>query len=246
MHFPDNVARNHATSSNGDSFPSSRATDGSNAAHGYTVRIETNPSNPSWWRVDLNDTVLIREVTIYFRTDYRPRRNGIKVYSTNSTDVPSGDNCYNVIGRSDGSWIPDVTRAPCSGMGRYILLYTTVHNDGDTSTSLPVLDFCEVDVDVCGPGTFGSDCDNYCHCDGDVCNYVSGVCPSGICMSGWGSDSCDTGCVQGVQYGAGCVGNCSARMCEGGSGTCPRETDRCEDGCQSGWEGMDCIHGMSV
>ncbi|XP_048256572.1 multiple epidermal growth factor-like domains protein 10 isoform X1 [Haliotis rufescens] len=339
MHFPDNVARTKVTSSSGEGpYPLSRATDGSTAAHSYDFCIDTAPSNPNWWRVDLNDTVLIREVTIYFRTDYKPRRNGIQVYVTNSTDAPSGQNCYNVTGGSDGSGIADVTRAPCSGTGRYILLYTTVHNAGDTSISLPELDFCEVEVDVCGPGTFGSDCDNYCHCDGEVCNYVSGICPSGMCMLGWFGNSCNitcltgeygrrcskrctdrmckdntsscnhatgeclggclagyqtpdctqecvdtygenctrscsvrhcrdtpqsvcdhvtgwckggcspgwkdvdctTGCVQDVEYCAGCTGNCSARMCEGGSGSCPLDTGLCSDGCQSGWTGEDC------
>ncbi|XP_048256571.1 receptor-type tyrosine-protein phosphatase alpha-like [Haliotis rufescens] len=336
-----NVARKKATSSSGEgNYPSSHATDGSTAS-GYLVCIETAPSNPNWWRVDLNDTVLIREVTIYFRLDYKPRRNGIQVYMTNFTDAPSGVNCYNVTGRSDGRDIADVTRAPCSGTGRYILLYTTVNNAGH---SLPILDFCEVEVDVCSPGTFGAECDNYCHCDGDVCNYVSSICPSGTCMSGWRGNSCNTtcpmgeygrscskrctdrmckdntsgcnhatgecsdgclagyqtpdctqkcvdtygenctrscsarhcrdtpqsvcdhvtgwckggcspgwkdvdcttGCVQDVEYGAGCTGNCSARMCEGGSGTCPRDTGLCSDGCQSRWTGDDCTQSVTV
>ncbi|XP_067679833.1 receptor-type tyrosine-protein phosphatase epsilon-like [Haliotis asinina] len=297
-------------------------------------------SSPNWWRVDLSGTVSIRDVTIYFRTDWKPRRNGIQVYVTNSTDTPSGDNCYNVTGRSDGNDIDDVTRAPCSGRGRYILLYTTVNNEVDMRITLPRLDFCEVEVDVCGPGTFGADCDNYCHCDSDVCNYVSGVCPGGTCMSGWMGNSCNitcptgqygrdctqscadrqckdntsscshdtgecsggclagyttpdctqecsnsygedcggnctdrhcsdasssecdhvtgwcdggcspvwkgvsciTGCVPDVEYGAGCIGNCSARMCEGGNVSCPQDSGRCENGCEPGWMGEDCVH----
>lgn len=76
-------------------------------------------------------------------TSDTPRRNGIQVYITNSTDTPSGDNCYNVTGSRDGHDIDDITRAPCSGRGRYILLYTTVSNEDNYQ---PILDFCEVDV----------------------------------------------------------------------------------------------------
>ncbi|XP_048256577.1 multiple epidermal growth factor-like domains protein 10 [Haliotis rufescens] len=51
-----NVAREKASSSSRDgNYPSSRATDGSTASW-YRVCIETAPSNPNWWRVDLNDT----------------------------------------------------------------------------------------------------------------------------------------------------------------------------------------------
>ncbi|XP_071116889.1 fucolectin-like [Haliotis cracherodii] len=171
MHFLENVARKKATSSSGDkNFPSSFAIYGNTDASTYQVCIDTVPSNPNWWRVDLNDTVLIREVTIYFRLDYRPRRNGIQVYVTNSTDTPSCDNCYNVTGESDGSGVADVTRAPCSGTGRYILLYPTVNNTDD---SLPLLDFCEVEVDVYSLGAFGSDSDNYCNCDTGTTSPVS-------------------------------------------------------------------------
>ncbi|XP_048256543.1 receptor-type tyrosine-protein phosphatase T-like isoform X2 [Haliotis rufescens] len=276
-----NIARKKATSSSGDNnFPSSKATDGNTDANSYLVCIDTAPSNPNWWRVDLNDTVLIREVTIYFRTDYTPRRNGIQVYLTNSIQVPSGLNCYNVTNRNDGMKISNVTHAPCHGRGRYLLLYTTV---------LPVMDFCEVEVDVCDPGTFGDDCDHYCHCKDGPCDYTTGDCPTQLCQPGWTGNSCATECsntygdgcsklcssrhcegtassacdhvrgacengckagwkdtdctqecVDDLEYGVGCLQNCSARMCQIGSGTCPRDTGRCIDGCQAGWRGEDC------
>ncbi|XP_048256544.1 receptor-type tyrosine-protein phosphatase epsilon-like isoform X3 [Haliotis rufescens] len=276
-----NIARKKATSSSGDNnFPSSKATDGNTDANSYLVCIDTAPSNPNWWRVDLNDTVLIREVTIYFRTDYTPRRNGIQVYLTNSIQVPSGLNCYNVTNRNDGMKISNVTHAPCHGRGRYLLLYTTV---------LPVMDFCEVEVDVCDPGTFGDDCDHYCHCKDGPCDYTTGDCPTQLCQPGWTGNSCatecsntygdgcsklcssrhcegtassacdhvrgacengckagwkDTDCTQecadGLEYGVGCLKNCSARFCQIGSSTCARDTGQCTDGCRGGWKGVDC------
>ncbi|XP_067679852.1 scavenger receptor class F member 1-like [Haliotis asinina] len=187
-----NVARGKPTSSSGDVFLSSRATDGNTAANGYGVCIQTNYSNPNWWRVDLNDTVLIRDVIIYFRTDFTPRRNGIQVYLTNTTDTtPStGLLCYTVTANASGTDIKDILSVPCHGRGRYVLLYTTTANEWGQQ---PILDFCEVEVDVCDPGTFGADCENYCHCKHGVCNYTTGGCPPGGCLAGWKRANCSVG-----------------------------------------------------
>ncbi|XP_046571742.1 receptor-type tyrosine-protein phosphatase alpha-like [Haliotis rubra] len=243
-----NVARGKPTSSSGDlNFPSSQATDGNTAAHKYDVCIDTKVSKPNWWRVDLNDTVLIREVTIYFRTDYTPRRNGIQVYLTNTTNTapPSGLLCYSVTGNIYGTDINDTISVPCHGRGRYVLLYTTTANDGDTQ---PKMDFCEVEVNACDPGTFGDDCENYCHCKDGVCNDITGVCPPGGCLAGWKGTNCDVECDDNVQYGPDCRGACSTRMCQGDGSTCPRDTGQCTDGCQAGWKGEDCttgcVHGV--
>ncbi|XP_067679838.1 multiple epidermal growth factor-like domains protein 11 isoform X2 [Haliotis asinina] len=232
-----NVARGKPTSSSGDVFPSSRATDGNIAAINWAVCIQTNYSNPSWWRVDLSDTVLIRDVTIYFRTDFTPRRNGIQVYLTNTTITPSGLLCYTVTGRADGFDINDIMSVPCHGRGRYVLLYTTTANDRDRQ---PTMDFCEVEVNVCGPGAFGADCENYCHCKHGVCNYITGICPPGGCLSGWKGTKCDVKCVDSVEYGHDCGGTCSARKCNAAGSPCPRDTGRCDGGCQLGWKGVDC------
>ncbi|XP_067679822.1 receptor-type tyrosine-protein phosphatase S-like isoform X2 [Haliotis asinina] len=235
-----NVARGKRTSSSGDQdFSSSQATNGNTAANSYDVCIDTKPSDPNWWRVDLNDTVLIRDVTIYFRTDFTPRRNGIRVYLTNTTDTtpPSGHLCYNVTGRGNGTDINDILSVPCHCRGRYVLLYTTTANEGDTQ---PKLDFCEVEVDVCDPGTFGADCENYCHCKHGVCNYITGICPPGGCLAGWKGTSCDVRCVDSVEYGPGCVKNCSFRMCKEAGSHCPRDIGQCDEGCQPGWKGVDC------
>ncbi|XP_046569026.1 multiple epidermal growth factor-like domains protein 10 isoform X6 [Haliotis rubra] len=233
-----NLARVKPTSSSGEGlYPSSQATDGNTAANSYAFCIETKGSNPNWWRVDLNDTVLIRDVTIYFRTDYTPRRNGIQVYLTNTTTIPSGLLCYTVTGRVDGPDINNTTSFPCHGRGRYVLLYTTTANNRDTQ---PIMDFCEVEVNACDPGTFGADCENYCHCKDGVCNDITGVCPPGGCLAGWKGTNCDVACVQGVEYGVRCLKTCSTRMCQGDGSTCSRDTGRCDGGCQAGWEGEDC------
>ncbi|XP_046560687.1 multiple epidermal growth factor-like domains protein 10 [Haliotis rubra] len=101
------------------------------------------------------------------------------------------------------------------------------------------MDFCEVEVNVCGPGTFGADCDNYCHCDGDVCNYITGVCPSGVCLPGWHQETCHTECNAG-SYGANCAETCSSRNCKGDNSSCDLMAGECAEGCKTGWYGTDC------
>ncbi|XP_067678553.1 uncharacterized protein [Haliotis asinina] len=231
-----NVARGKPTSSSGDGdYPSSLATDGITAAISYTVCIETKGSNPNWWRVDLSDTVLIRDVTIYFRTDYTPRRNGIQVYLTNTTITPSGLLCYTVTANTSGTDINDILSVPCHGRGRYVLLYTTTANERGKQ---PILDFCEVEVDVCDPGTFGADCENYCHCKHGVCNYTTGVCPPSGCLAGWKGANCDVKCSN--TYGDGCNKSCSSRHCDTSSSACDHVTGACDHGCSAGWKDVDC------
>ncbi|XP_046344848.2 multiple epidermal growth factor-like domains protein 10 [Haliotis rufescens] len=191
----------------------------------------------AWWRVDLSEMTQIHDVTIYLRTDHKVRRNGIQIY-TAETDAspPAGDHCYNLTGKEDGTDIPDVLNVTCSGNGRYLVLYTTVKHSGDT---VPILDFCEVQVDVCSPGTFGSDCDTYCHCDGEVCDYVSGICPSGYCLPGWKQDKCDTECIP-AYYGLNCNKKCSDRNCKTDNSSCDHVTGECVGGCLTGLNGTDC------
>ncbi|XP_067678531.1 uncharacterized protein [Haliotis asinina] len=235
----ENIALNRTTSASSIYMASSRAVDGGKGGilsggscfhSAYTdFRITS-----AWWRVDLGQETLVHDVSIYFRTDYIVRRSGIQIYIADTDGSPTdGINCYTVSGTD----IPDVLNATCTGEGRYLVLYTTVKSTGD---SVPIMDFCEVEVEVCARGTFGADCDNYCHCDGDVCNYVTGVCPSGTCLPGWRTDRCDTACVQGTEYGVGCLKTCSSRMCHGDASTCPQDTGRCTEGCQAGWKGEDC------
>ncbi|XP_071117066.1 receptor-type tyrosine-protein phosphatase epsilon-like [Haliotis cracherodii] len=168
------------------------------------------------------------------------RRNGIQIYIADTTSSPTdGVNCYTVTGNRDGTDIPDVLKVTCSGEGRYLVLYTTTVNNEINNVVVPVMDFCEVEVDVCGPGTFGADCNNYCHCDGAVCDYMSGVCPSGICLPGWQPSKCDTACAL-ENYGRNCYQTCSDRNCKGDNSSCDSATGQCVGGCKTGWNGTDC------
>ncbi|XP_046560691.1 multiple epidermal growth factor-like domains protein 11, partial [Haliotis rubra] len=255
----ENIALNKNTSASSVFQPSSNAVDGDTRGI-YLGRscfhsAYNRPTITSaWWRVDLGQKTLMHDVIIYFRTDrgFEFRRNGIQIYIADTAASPTdGVNCYNVTGNRDGTDIPDVLNVTCSDEGRYLVLYTTtVNND---TVDVPVMDFCEVDVNVCGPGTFGADCDNYCHCDGDVCNYVTGVCPSRVCLPGWQTQTCDTACGPGT-FGANCSNSChcDGETCDHLTGVCPSgvclpgwQTETCDTVCESSSYGTNCTQSCS-
>ncbi|XP_067678434.1 multiple epidermal growth factor-like domains protein 10 [Haliotis asinina] len=248
-----NVAFHRTTSASSVYMASSRAVDGDTRGNLYDgscfhSAAYTDPNITSaWWRVDLEQHTLVHDVIIYFRTDYQYRRNGIQIYIADTAASPTdGVNCYNVTGNINGTDIPDVLSVTCSGKGRYLVLYTTtVNND---NVNVPIMDFCEVEVHVCGPGTFGADCDNYCFCEGDVCNYVTGVCPSGVCLPGWQTQTCYIACDPGT-FGTNCSNSCHCvgETCDHVTGVCPSgvctpgwQTETCDTACDPGTFGTNC------
>ncbi|XP_048256564.1 multiple epidermal growth factor-like domains protein 10 isoform X2 [Haliotis rufescens] len=239
-----NKALNKPTSASTAYLPAARAVNGDRGDAKYQLGFHSGfydrTITYAWWRVDLGERTPIHDVTIYFRKDFKVRRNGIQIYIADTDASPTdGVNCYNVTGNRDGTDIPDVLNVTCSGEGQYLVLYTnTINNEG---YDVPIMDFYEVEVDVCSPGTFGADCANYCNCDGDVCDYVSGVCPGGVCLPGWATETCDTVCDLGY-YGANCSNDCLNRNCKGDNSSCDRETGECVGGCSAGWDGTDCTH----
>ncbi|XP_046374250.2 multiple epidermal growth factor-like domains protein 10 [Haliotis rufescens] len=241
-----NKALNKPTSASTAFRPPNNAVNGNTRAD-YSLLCFHSAFNDNfitsvWWRVDLGERTAIHDVTIYFRKDLRVRRNGIRIYIADTDASPTdGVNCYYVTGNRHGTDIPDVLRVSCPGKGRYLVLYTaTVNNEPDGYT-MPIMDFCEVEVDVCSPGTFGANCDKYCHCVEEVCDHVSGVCPGGVCRPGWATETCETVCYDG-QYGANCSNSCQKRNCKGDNSSCNHVTGECIGGCGVGWNGADCSH----
>ncbi|XP_071115963.1 uncharacterized protein [Haliotis cracherodii] len=141
-----------------------------------------NDSSP-WWQVDLAEEVFSPEVTVYFRSDYTLRRNGVKI-SLSPSNSTSAAVCHTVTGQADGSDIPTVYTIRCYDRGRYLTLST--HTDNGDGI---VLDFGEVEVHGCSAMTYGSGCNIDCHCNGTTCGPVTGACPSG-CQAGWTTESC--------------------------------------------------------
>ncbi|XP_071118633.1 receptor-type tyrosine-protein phosphatase alpha-like [Haliotis cracherodii] len=219
------------------------AVDGNTTAYSETFSIHTKADEPTaWWKVDLQTQVQSAQVTIYFRTDYEKRRNGLQLYTsvTNSSEPKEGRLCHTVTGRPDGIDIPDVLNVTCPGIWRYLTVYTNTSNDGQGA----VLDFAEVEVWSCDSGRYGEGCSKYCRnrrckTQSATCNHMTGVCPDG-CESGYKGDDCMQSCDSG-RYGEGCSKYCRNRRCKTQSATCNHTTGVCPDGCESGYKGDDCM-----
>ncbi|XP_041379675.1 multiple epidermal growth factor-like domains protein 10, partial [Gigantopelta aegis] len=211
--------------------------------------ILTNTNQPfTWWEVDLQKYYYVSQVWIYFRTDYAVRRNGIHVYTSNSSrQGNAGYDCGQVTGQPDGSDINDVTRITCNNVARYVTVYQATNNGNATA-----MDFCEVEVYACELGVkYGSTCDKVCnsrHCavQSSSCNVQTGDCGTGRCQQGWTGVDCTTACKLGDNYGANCNRNCRYRHCVSQAAPCTTDTGDCgNEGCEPGWTGVDCTQPCS-
>ncbi|XP_071119466.1 multiple epidermal growth factor-like domains protein 6 [Haliotis cracherodii] len=221
-----------------------KAVDGVTTAVNETFLIHTKVGEPTaWWKVDLQTQVQSAQVTIYFRRDFKKRRNGIQLYTsvTNSNETKEGSLCHTVTGSPDGTDIPDVLNVTCPGTWRYLTVYTETSNDRQGA----VLDFAEVEVWTCGTGSYGEGCtkncwSRRCKIQSATCNPVTGMCPDG-CASGFMGGDCLQTCISGETYGDNCTKYCASRHCLYTSDSCPPDTGACSSaGCQQGWAGPDC------
>ncbi|XP_071118632.1 uncharacterized protein [Haliotis cracherodii] len=225
----------------GDNLPASKAVDGVTTANSFSYSAHTEANErTAWWKVDLQKEVQSAQVTIYFRTDYKIRRNGVQLYTsaTNSSDPKEGSLCHAVTGRPDGTDIPDILNVTCLGTWRYLTVYTETDNDKAGA----VLDFVEVQVWTCTSGYYGSNCDQSCaalHCKTDSSCDIQGQCVGG-CAAGYQGTDCIQACGSGM-FGEGCSKSCSNRRCKTPTDTCNHVTGLCPDGCASGSMGDDCL-----
>ncbi|XP_048256435.1 multiple epidermal growth factor-like domains protein 10 isoform X2 [Haliotis rufescens] len=217
-----------------------RAVDGVTTANGEDYSIHTKgDESTAWWKLDLQTQVQSAQVTIYFRTDFKARRNGLQLYAsvTNSSEPKEGSLCHTVTGSPDGTDIPDVLEVTCPGTWRYLTVYTETSNDGQGA----VLDFAEVEVWTCTSGYYGSNCEQ--RCDARQCKMTSscdvqGQCVGG-CAAGYQGTDCIQACTSGM-YGPNCARECSSRHCKTRPSSCDRVIGRCPDGCEDGWTEIDC------
>ncbi|XP_046554311.1 multiple epidermal growth factor-like domains protein 11 [Haliotis rubra] len=209
----------------------------------YSAHTSESQAN-AWWKVDLQLQVQSPVVSIYFRTDYKKRRNGLQLYTsgTNSSDPKEGDICDTVRGRADGTDIPDVLNVTCPGTWRYLTVYTETDNDEYGA----ILDFAEVQVWVpraCDLEHYGVNCGQSCdtrHCKMDSsCDVTLGQCVGG-CAAGYQGTDCTQACGTSI-YGEECSKSCSSRHCQTPSNTCDHVTGRCPNGCMPGYTGDDCL-----
>ncbi|CAH1772950.1 unnamed protein product [Owenia fusiformis] len=97
--------------------------------------------------------------------------------------------------------------------------------------SKTILSLCEVKINVCEKGYFGSTCASRCHCkdSSEHCDKWTGVCTSG-CAAGWKGTGCDQACDAGT-FGSGCDKTCHCKN----NDVCDKATGECSNGCGAGW-----------
>ncbi|XP_071117101.1 uncharacterized protein [Haliotis cracherodii] len=181
----------------------------------YSIHTKADEST-AWWKVDLETYVQAARVTIYFRTDYKARRNGLQIYTsgTNSSDPKEGSLCNTVTESPDGTEIPDVLNVTCPGTWRYLTVYTETSYDGKGA----VLDFAEVEVWTCTSWYYGSSCGQHCdarHCKMTSSCDVQGQCVGG-CEAGYQGTDCIQACTSGY-YGFNSGNRCDACHCKSDS-----------------------------
>ncbi|XP_048257365.1 multiple epidermal growth factor-like domains protein 10 isoform X2 [Haliotis rufescens] len=177
----------------------------------------------AWWTVDLGETHLITNLTIFFSN--RQRMTGFLV---RVDDHP----CY----QQDQSHLP---RSPVS------ISCDTPTRGQRVTVQLPtladskyILNLCEVEIYECADGSFGPGCSSWCLCKNtsEVCDKDTGHCESG-CADGHTGADCQEPCSPG-RYGQGCMETCG--HCDGGDQNCNKVDGRCTHVCQDNWSGTLC------
>ncbi|KAJ8305552.1 hypothetical protein KUTeg_016097 [Tegillarca granosa] len=190
----------------------------------------------------------------------RARMAGYSLYLSNSSDIRSGQLCY----QHSGSELPpsDISLT-CNLIGRYLTIYVQrTGSEPITYSSCPVGKFgngncnstCSVNClndSLCDPnngcpvGKFGNgNCNSTCsvNCLNDsLCDPNNGTCTGG-CAAGWQGATCNAACALGY-FGANCIrkcGNCANdAICNHVTGNCPGLRPRCK----KGWTGSQCLTG---
>ncbi|XP_046547581.1 multiple epidermal growth factor-like domains protein 10, partial [Haliotis rubra] len=176
----------------------------------------------AWWTVDLGETHLITNLTIFFLRQDRFRNFLVRV-----DDRP----CYQSQTNSPSSPVNISCDTPTRGQ------YVTVQLP-TLAGSHYILNLCEVEIYECADGSFGSGCSSWCYCrnTSEVCDKTTGHCESG-CKDGYTGTGCQKTCPEG-RYGSGCMETCG--HCTGGDQNCHNVNGTCRHGCQEYWSGTLC------
>ncbi|XP_041346895.1 multiple epidermal growth factor-like domains protein 11, partial [Gigantopelta aegis] len=171
--------------------PPSYAVDGNTDQGSYGSLCIVTPSlEPyTWWEVDLGRPYYIHQLAVHFRTDYVAPRNDVHVFSSLKMNQTNTSHLCGVTTLNSS----DVTYITCNDTAQYITLFQGTNNDDvDVEHYNPGkrMDICEVEVFICDAGTFGDNCTEFCHCQGQPCNYTTGECVGG-CKQNWTGTQCD-------------------------------------------------------
>lgn len=169
-------------------YPASKALDGNTnrgLSHPTTIATEH-----SWWRVDLEEEHVVKDITVHNRNDeHSDRLDGTRVYvSENISDVYTDEELCATLSLDNGTI---TVSSNCENMikGRYVTIYQP-----DIGESL---NFFEVQIvgykyHECQRGKYGPGCAKSCNCD-VKCDLITGQCP-GECISGKKKPDCQKEC----------------------------------------------------
>ncbi|XP_067683144.1 receptor-type tyrosine-protein phosphatase alpha-like [Haliotis asinina] len=206
-------------------FSSNLGVDGNTNTNFYGLPFtctHTRNDQPSIWTVYLNTshTDQVQHMRLYLRSNQLARNRGMQIFMDNQL-------CF--------SW--DSFSFPRE---REDVICSQPLTGRTVAVQIPsgFLTLCEVQIFVCSDGWFAGDCDKQCNCldTTEVCDKITGECPSG-CALGFNGTDCLSPCPDGT-YGFNCTSVCG--NCLGG-GVCDRTTGACPGGCSAGWEDYRCI-----
>jgi hypothetical protein len=137
---PTNYARSQPASQSSEGWGGApgRAVDGNtNGAYGGNSCTHTNGS-PSWWQVNLAETVNVETVAVTHRTDCcQDRLETAQIYVSGTDDYSAGTECAAL---SDSSNNPE--ESACGGVeGQYVTVFLAAGSGGGQWMTL-----CEVEV----------------------------------------------------------------------------------------------------
>ncbi|KAL8568870.1 hypothetical protein ACOMHN_061446 [Nucella lapillus] len=199
-----------------DQHASSRSAVDSNSS----TCVTSEPNNPGWLRVDLQQIVSVYHLTLV--TDNQTSPRSWQVYVTQYSDFYWATPCATV--RSNSRQVQMTCDSPTKGR------YLSILNAKGPIT------VCELQAHVCADYTFGTRCDKTCQCAdaSEVCHPLTGHCRTG-CRPGLSGRDCQHRCD--MAYGSNCAVPCG--HCNGGA-ACHPESGACPGNCRPGWTGANC------
>ncbi|XP_056003601.1 multiple epidermal growth factor-like domains protein 10 [Ostrea edulis] len=232
--FQDNIAFNkpawqlHQFIPDDDFFNASNAVDGRKSdlrAWRGQCAISDNDQRTATWRVDLQNILSIRHITIYYRTENA------------AWERADGELCFHDTNYTRDT-IPAVLNVTCPVHGQYVIYYNERKQEGgnpDGYSQYAFNELCEVEVYGCPvPGYYGPDCSIPCPDTCRYCHIETGVCQG--CKPGYQGHQCELQC-DGLKYGAGCKEDCGTCL---GYTQCHHINGTCLQGCHFGYEGILC------
>ncbi|XP_056002124.1 receptor-type tyrosine-protein phosphatase kappa-like [Ostrea edulis] len=264
----ENIALNKPAWQHHQFEPGRDRSDASNAVDGFKssltsvggeCAISNNNQQTATWRVDLENILSIRHITIYYRTEndawgptnpFGGRFLGFSLYVSNTTDINQAALCFHDTTYTRDT-IPAVLNVTCPVHGQYVMYYNErlqgkTYPDGYSTFAYNEL--CEVEVYGCPvPGYYGPDCSTPCPNTCRYCHIETGACQE--CKPGYQGHQCELSCSP-QYYGELCketCGNCSDWVtCNNVNGTCTNGCDvgvygdKCKTPCPVGWHGKNC------